>query len=68
MDPSVANPGAGGLLGAYVFGGDGPGRQGWTQLFDSHFKNFAPRFGFAYNMRGKTRAAWRLRLVLQRIH
>lgn len=54
MDPSVANPGAGGLLGAYVFGGDGPGRQGWTQLFDTHFTNFAPRFGFAYNMRGKT--------------
>ena len=50
MDPSVANPGAGGLPGAYVFGGDGNGRQGWTQLFDTHYKNFAPRIGFAYNL------------------
>ena len=50
MDPTVANPGAGGLPGAYVFGGDGNGRQGWTQLFDTHYKNFAPRIGFAYNL------------------
>ncbi|MCC6340569.1 MAG: TonB-dependent receptor, partial [Bryobacterales bacterium] len=50
MDPSVPNPGAGGLPGAYVFGGDGQGRQGWTQFFDTHYKNFAPRIGFAYQM------------------
>jgi len=49
MDPSVPNPGAGGRLGAYVFGGTGQGRQGWTQLFDTHYKNFAPRVGIAYN-------------------
>jgi hypothetical protein len=48
MEPSLPNPGAGNLPGAYVFGGDGPGRQGWTQLFDTKFKNFAPRIGFAY--------------------
>ncbi|MCZ2152207.1 MAG: TonB-dependent receptor [Bryobacterales bacterium] len=50
MDPSLANPGAGGLPGAYVFGGTGQGRQGWTQFFDTHYKNFAPRIGFAYQM------------------
>jgi Carboxypeptidase regulatory-like domain/TonB dependent receptor len=49
MDPSVPNPGAANLPGAYVFGGDGPGRQGWTQLLNTHFKNFAPRVGIAYN-------------------
>jgi hypothetical protein len=54
LDPSVPNPGAGGLPGAYVFGGDGPGRQGWTQLFDTHFTNFAPRVGFAYNLKNTT--------------
>jgi len=48
MDPSVPNPGAGNLPGAFVFGGDGPGRQGWKRFFDIHYKNFAPRFGFAY--------------------
>jgi len=50
MDPTVASPGAGGLLGAYVFGGSGAGRQGWTQLFDTHHNGFAPRIGFAYNL------------------
>jgi hypothetical protein len=54
LDPSVPNPGAGNLLGAYIFGGDGSGRQGWTQLFDTHYKNFAPRVGFAYNLRKST--------------
>src|SRR5258708_4377513 len=29
MDPSISNPGAGNLPGAYVFGGSGNGRQGW---------------------------------------
>ena len=48
--PTVPNPGAGGLPGAYVFGGDGAGRQGWTQLFNTHYNNFAPRIGFAYNL------------------
>ena len=48
IDPILPNPGAGNLPGAYVFGGDGPGRQGWTRFFDTHFKNFAPRIGFAY--------------------
>ena len=51
MDPNVPNPGAGNLPGAYVFGGSGTGRQGWTRFFDTHYKNFAPRIGFALQMR-----------------
>lgn len=54
MDPSIPNPGAGNLPGAYVFGGSGNGRQGWTQFFDTHYKNFAPRIGFAYQMMKNT--------------
>lgn len=50
MDPSVPNPGAGNLPGAYVFGGNGQGRQGWTRFFDTHYKNFGPRIGFAWQV------------------
>ena len=49
MDPALANPGAGNLRGAYVFGGDGPGRAGFNGFLDTHFKNFAPRLGFAFS-------------------
>jgi hypothetical protein len=49
MDPSIPNPGAGNLPGAYVFGGTGDGRQGFERFFDIHYKNFAPRVGFAYS-------------------
>src|SRR5262249_45411213 len=49
MDPAVPNPGAGNLPGAFVFGGDGPGRQGFKRFFDIHWLNFAPRVGFAYS-------------------
>ncbi|MFN7922699.1 MAG: TonB-dependent receptor [Bryobacteraceae bacterium] len=54
MDPSLANPGAGNVPGAYVFGGNGTGRQGWTQIFDTKYKNFAPRIGFAYQLMKNT--------------
>ncbi len=54
MDPSLANPGAGNLPGAYVFGGDGAGRQGWKQIFDTKFHNFAPRIGLAYQLAKNT--------------
>ena len=49
MDPSVPNPGASNLPGAYVFGGEGAGRQGFNRFFDIHWMNFAPRVGFAYS-------------------
>ena len=54
MDPSVPNPGAGNLPGAFVFGGDGPGRRGFNRFFDIHYQNFAPRLGFAYSITPST--------------
>ena len=49
LDPTAPNPGAGNLLGAYVYGGNGPGRQGFQRFFDIQYKNFAPRIGFAWS-------------------
>jgi hypothetical protein len=54
MDPGVPNPGAGNLPGAFVYGGEGPGRQGFERFFDIHYKNFAPRIGFAWSMTRNT--------------
>lgn len=51
MDPTVSNPGAGNLPGAEVFGSDGTGR---SQFFDTQYKNFGPRAGFAYSLTPKT--------------
>jgi hypothetical protein len=49
MDPSLPNPGAGNLPGAYVFAGSGPNAFG-TSIGDTHWKDLAPRVGFAYNV------------------
>lgn len=54
MDPSVPNPGAGGLPGAYVFEGHGTGRTNSSSP-QTTFKNaFGPRIGFAYQLRPDT--------------
>jgi len=54
MDPTVPNPGAGGLPGAYVFEGKGQGRLGGSSP-QSTFKNaYGPRIGFAYEVRPGT--------------
>ncbi len=50
MDPHVPNPGASGQLGALVFAGVGPGRNGnknetWANVW---YKDYAPRVGFAW--------------------
>src|SRR6266481_3345890 len=45
FDPTAPNPGAGGILGATVFGGTKPiGKSSW---------NVGPRFGFAYQIKSK---------------
>jgi hypothetical protein len=54
FDPSIPNPGAGGLPGAIGFLGSGPGREGRTSFADTYFKNFGPRFGLAYSADAKT--------------
>ena len=53
FDPNAPNPGATGpsgpLLGALVFGGNGPGRSGTHAAgAQTYYRNVAPRIGFAY--------------------
>jgi hypothetical protein len=54
FDPTIANPGAGGKLGALVFLGNGPGRNGQRSFSDTYYKAFGPRLGLAYQVLPKT--------------
>jgi len=54
VDPNLPNPGAGGIPGAYIYYGNGPGRNGKTRLQDTYTKAFGPRVGFAYSINDKT--------------
>ncbi len=54
FSPNTPNPGAGGILGAVIFAGSGPGRQGSRTLADSYFHAFGPHIGFAYSYDQKT--------------
>jgi hypothetical protein len=54
FNPSLANPEAGGLLGALEFAGDGPGRSGRDRLQFIRKNGFGPRFGLAYQLSPKT--------------
>lgn len=49
MDPALANPSAGGLLGAYTFYGSGAGRNGQPRIGEIDYHGFQPRIGFAYS-------------------
>ncbi|HZV59671.1 MAG TPA: TonB-dependent receptor, partial [Candidatus Eremiobacteraceae bacterium] len=54
VDPTLANPGAGGIPGAYTYFGTGAGRNGRTRPQDTYTKAFGPRVGFAYSINDKT--------------
>jgi Carboxypeptidase regulatory-like domain/TonB dependent receptor len=54
VDPSVPNPGAGGIPGGYTYFGSGAGRNGKTRPQDTFTKAFGPRLGFAYSINDKT--------------
>ena len=54
VDPTLPNPGAGGILGAYTYFGTGTGRNGQTRPQDLYTKAFGPRVGFAYSINDKT--------------
>ena len=55
FDPSLPNPGAGNLLGAIRFLGEGPGRDNSRDSFaDTYYKAFGPRVGFAYQLSRST--------------
>jgi hypothetical protein len=53
LDPNLPNPGAGGIKGALVFAGEGPGRIGRRALVDN-WHGVGPRLGFAYSLSART--------------
>lgn len=48
FDLNTPNPGAGNVLGAYIFAGSGPGHANTRTFTDTYYKAFGPRVGFAY--------------------
>src|SRR5438445_1393015 len=54
VDPTLANPGAGNIPGAYTYFGTGTGRNGRKRPQDTYKKAFGPRIGFAYSINDKT--------------
>jgi hypothetical protein len=60
IDLNKPNIGAGGLPGALVFYGKGPGRTGQIRPFPTDYSNIGPRLGFAYQAGSKTvlRGGW----------
>lgn len=54
VDPTLPNPGAGGIPGGYTYFGSGSGRNGKVRPQDIYTKAFGPRLGFAYSINDKT--------------
>lgn len=54
FDPNLANPGAGGNLGAVAFWGPAPAGNGRSRIVDNYYKAFGPRLGLAYALNRKT--------------
>jgi hypothetical protein len=54
VDPKLANPDAGNILGAYTYFGSGTGRNNQKRPQDVYHKAFGPRLGFAYSINDKT--------------
>jgi hypothetical protein len=54
FDPLKPNPGAGGLPGAMIFAGFGPGRENKRVLNPGWYGGIGPRLGFSYGVDGKT--------------
>lgn len=69
VDPTLPNPGAGGLLGAYVFEGSGTGRLGGNSPQAIFKKAFGPRVGLAYSVNPNTviRAGYGIYFSTQRV-
>ena len=54
FNPNLANPAAGGHLGALQFAGNGPDSCNCRTPVETHYKNFGPRVGAAYRLDDKT--------------
>ena len=54
VDPTLPNPGADNILGAYTYFGNGTDRNGRKRPQDIYKKAFGPRIGFAYSINDKT--------------
>ena len=54
LDFSLANPVAGGIPGATIFAGSGPGRSGSNSLIGSWYGGYGPRLGLSYAVNSKT--------------
>ncbi|MGO9966497.1 MAG: carboxypeptidase regulatory-like domain-containing protein [Bryobacteraceae bacterium] len=54
LDPSLPNPAAGGIPGALIFAGTGPGRTGQPTLVAGWHNGWGPRLGLAYSVNDKT--------------
>ncbi len=54
LDITKPNPGAGGLPGAMVFAGTGPGRAGVKRFYPTDFTDVGPRVGLAYRLASKS--------------
>jgi len=69
VDPTLPNPGAGGLPGAYVFEGSGAGRLGGSSPQSIFKKAFGPRLGLAYSVGPDTviRAGYGIYYSTQRV-
>ncbi len=69
VDPTLANPGAGNLPGAYVFEGKGTGRLGGSSPQSIFKKAFGPRLGAAYAVDPNTviRAGYGIYFSTQRV-
>jgi hypothetical protein len=69
VDPTLPNPGAGGLPGAYVFQGSGTGRLGGSSPQSIFKKAFGPRVGLAYSVDPNTviRAGYGIYFSTQRV-
>jgi hypothetical protein len=69
VDPTLPNPGAGGLPGAYVFEGSGTGRLGGNSPQSVYKKAFGPRVGLAYSLDPNTviRAGYGIYFSTQRV-
>ena len=54
FNPTLPNPGAGGLLGALQLYGTQPGENGLIDSANYYYKAFDPKIGFAYQVNNKT--------------